>query len=182
MQFASFTRRAGRVLTALLTLAAIALTLLVIAPRLLGYHTYAITSGSMTGAVDAGSLVISRAVPVEELDLGDVITYAPPADTGIDHLVTHRIVDIDLADDGTRTFRTKGDANQSDDPWTFALDAPTQARMSLAVPLAGRPLLLLADPHTRTIAIGVPAALIFLLAAWDFLRALRATPVPSRAS
>mgnify|MGYP001506304805 CR=1 FL=1 len=71
------------ILGTLLFLAAMALGALMIVPALAGYERYVITTGSMTGTYDAGSLVISKPVPVQDLKVGDVITYLPPADSGV---------------------------------------------------------------------------------------------------
>ena len=57
-------------------------------PALLGYQRYVITSGSMTGTYDRGSLVYDSVVPTSSLKVGDVITFGPPGHAG---LVTHRI-------------------------------------------------------------------------------------------
>lgn len=148
-------------------------TVAVIGGQLFGFRMVAINTGSMTGTADAGSLVIARLEPTDGLQVGDVITYLPPPDSGIDHAVTHRIAEIGTAEDGATTYRTKGDANQSIDFWSFRLDDPTQLVMQAAVPMAGRPVLLLADPTLRTIVIGVPAAAIALLALLDLVRVWR---------
>lgn len=137
-------------------------------PALLGFQRYVITSGSMTGTYDIGSVVFSETVPVAELEVGDVITYVPPAESGIDHLVTHRIVSID----GTE-FRTKGDAVGQVDPWTFQLAAATQPRAVASVPYVGHVFLALADRGTRMVVVGVPAAIIALLALGELVKALR---------
>jgi signal peptidase I len=146
----------------------------IIVPSLLGFHLYAIATGSMAGELDPGTLALSREVPVADLAVGDVVTYVPPAETGITHPVTHRIADVDV-DEGVRTFTTKGDANASVDPWTFQLAAPTQARVEHALPLLGQPVLWLADPTARLLAIGVPAVLVGLFSSIDLVRALRPT-------
>jgi signal peptidase len=139
-------------------------------PSVLGYQRYVIVSGSMTGTYDTGSIVFDKPQPVEDLRAGDVITYAPPAGASPMPLVTHRIVAIRTAANGTRVFRTKGDANQSPDPWRFSLTAPTQARVDFSVPYAGRVVSALSDRHTRMLVIGVPAALIALLVAAGMVR------------
>ena len=97
-----------------------------LAPSLLGYQRYVITGGSMTGTIDKGSIVLEKAVPVADLAVGDVITYQPPADSGVPNLVTHRIIEIGTAEGGGRLLRTQGDANPQPDPWRFSLTAPTQ--------------------------------------------------------
>jgi signal peptidase len=141
---------------AALALAALA-ALLVLAPALVGWERYAIVSGSMSGTYDQGSLVLADVVPVDELKVGDVITYTPPAG---DHLVTHRIAWIGRDDAGHRIFRTKGDANPVADPWTFRLDHSTQARVRLGVPYAGHALTALGRRDVRMIVIALPALLI----------------------
>jgi signal peptidase len=146
----------------LLTGAALALAVAVLVPALLGFQRYVITSGSMTGTYDRGSIVYDRVVPTRELNVGDVITYAPPAGAGPAGLVTHRIVAITPQPGGARVFRTKGDANPVKDPWTFTLSRPTQARVVFHVPYVGFALAALADRKLRMVLIGVPALLVAL--------------------
>jgi signal peptidase len=160
-------RRAGRLASGAALLAALTVAAAVLAPALLGYQRYAIVSGSMTGTYDRGSLVFSEVVPVRSLRVGDVITYQPPRGAGPDHLITHRIVSIR---DGA--FRTKGDANATQDPWKFTLSEPTQARARFGLPYAGYLLLALADRQLRVLVIGMPALLIALVALGRLWRAL----------
>jgi signal peptidase I len=153
-------RRAGRFASgAALAIAAIA-AMVVVAPALFGWERYAIVSGSMTGTYDRGSLVYAEVVPVDSLRVGDVITYLPPPDAGPDHLVTHRIHSIQRDDTGRRVFRTKGDANESADPWTFTLGEPTQARVRMGIPWAGHALTALSRQDLRMAVIALPALLI----------------------
>ena len=147
---------------------ALALAALMLLPTLFGYQRYVITGGSMTGEIERGSVVFDRAVPVARLEVGDVITYRPPG-AAARHFVTHRIVSIGRGPAGVRTFRTKGDANRSVDPWRFTLRRPTQARVELTVPYVGYALSALMDRHLRMIIIGLPAlvlAVSLLAALW----------------
>lgn len=146
---------------------------LLVASGLAGYERYVITSGSMAGTIDTGSLVLAEQVPVTELAVGDVITYLPPPESGVRDLVTHRITAVALADDGVREFRTQGDANRDEDPWTFRLDQPTQAVATFSVPGVGYVFLILGDRLLRLLLIGVPAAIITVLSAVDLVRAVR---------
>jgi signal peptidase I len=148
---------------------------LMFVPGLLGYERYVITGGSMSGTFERGSLVFERQVPVEELNVGDVITYLPPAESGISELVTHRVISITPNPDvsGGLVFQTKGDANASADPWTFTLADTVQPRVLGWIPLVGWIFIALSAPGIRTLAIGVPAAVIALLFLLDFVRGLR---------
>jgi signal peptidase I len=156
-------RRAARALSALLLTAGVLFGGVLVLPAVAGWQRYVIVSGSMTGTYDRGSLVIDDVIPVEDLKVGDVITYSPPAGSGPKGLVTHRIVSIQPdPKTGMRVFHTKGDFNQSADPWTFTLTQPTQARVRFGVPYAGFVVAALSRRDLRMLIVGLPAALIAL--------------------
>lgn len=152
-------------------------------PTLLGFDRYVIVSGSMHPLLDRGSVVFSKPTPVKDLNVGDIITYVPPAATGVGHLVTHRISEVKVGQDGTRTFRTKGDANPGNDPWQFSLVKGQQNVMHFSIPVVGYALLALGNPHLRMLIIGIPAGIIGLISLVDFVRGLRRSPEvqPTRA-
>jgi signal peptidase len=156
-------RRIARAFSALVLAAGLLFGTLLVLPAALGWQRYVIVSGSMTGSYDRGSLVLDEVVPVSELREGDVITYQPPAGAGPAGLVTHRIAEITTDEVGRRTFRTKGDANEAADPWTFHLPSGEQARVRLGVPYAGFALAALGRRDLRILIVGVPAALIALM-------------------
>ena len=156
-------RRIARVVSTLVVAAGLLFGALLILPAALGWQRYVITSGSMTGTYDRGSLVLDEVVPVSDLRKGDVITYRPPAGSGPAGLVTHRIAEITTDRVGRRSFRTKGDANASADPWTFALPKGEQARVRAGVPYVGFALAALSRRDVRMLVIGLPAGLIALL-------------------
>ena len=144
-----------------------------IAPSAFGYSRYIITGGSMTGTYDKGSVVFEEKVPVADLRVGDVITYLPPADSGLTTLVTHRIVGMQPAQGGGVLFTTKGDHNPSVDPWHFKLLDSRQPVVRFSVPHAGWVFIGLADRQVRMLVIGGPAALVALFALGELIGALR---------
>jgi signal peptidase len=154
-----FARRVMRVGTTLLLAAGLLLGALMVLPALAGYQRYVIVSGSMTGTYDRGSVVFDRVVPTRELKVGAAITYRPPASSGVDHLITHRIQAISLHH-GVPVYRTKGDANPVADPWTFTLPNPSQAVVRFHVPFAGFAIAALSDRRLRMLVVGLPALLI----------------------
>ena len=88
----------------------------------------------MTGTIPKGAVIYSRIMPVEQLRVGDIITFTPPGMQA----VTHRIVAIEPGPDGRPAFRTKGDFNEAADPWNpVTLNEPRQARYVFQVPLLG---------------------------------------------
>lgn len=156
-------RRFARVLSTLLVAAGLLFGAILALSALLGWQRYVIVSGSMAGTYDRGSLVLDEVVPVASLKVGDVITYRPPAGSGPEGLVTHRIAEIAPGPGGGRVFRTKGDANRAADPWTFTLVKGEQARVKAGIPYAGFAVAALGRRDLRMLVVGVPAALIALV-------------------
>lgn len=152
-----------------------------LAPSVLGYERYVITGGSMSGTFEKGSIALEKPVPVEDLAVGDVITYQPPASSGVNNLVTHRIETIIPGADGTM-FRTQGDANADPDPWAFQLTASTQPVVQHTVPMVGYVFVALADQKIRLMLIGIPATLVALASLVELGRALRPVRKPLTAS
>jgi len=165
--------RAGSALVNLVMVVATVAGVGYLAPSLFGYERYVITGGSMSGTFEKGSIAFEKRVPVEDLQIGDVITYLPPADSGVSHLVTHRIIADSILEDGTRQLQTQGDANPDPDPWTFGLTDSTQPVVATTVPYAGWVFVALADRETRMLAIGVPAGLIALASLLELARGVR---------
>jgi signal peptidase len=151
-----------KVLSGVIVAAGLCLAAAMLLPAAFGYERYVITSGSMTGTYDQGSIVFDKPVPTTDLKVGDVITYSPPADSGVDGLLTHRIISVKDDSKGGVSYRTKGDANPSADPWRFQLDQPTQARVGFSIPYVGYGIAALSMLPIRMIIIGVPALLIAL--------------------
>jgi signal peptidase I len=99
-------------------------------PLAFGLTRYTVTDDAMSGTIDRGSLVFAKSLPVVDLEVGDVITYAHPATSG--ELVTRRIADIDGGVIWTRSDRTG-----AIDPWTLSIDRATQQRAVADIPYAG---------------------------------------------
>lgn len=150
-------RRGGWILNAACVLVTL-LALLFLLPAALGLSRYVVTGTSMSGTIERGSVVLEKTVPVADLRVGDIITYLPPAESGIDTVLTHRIVSID----GT-TLRTQGDANRHVDPWVFQLTSTAQPRVVADIPWVGYLFIALADRSTRLLVVGLPVAVIALL-------------------
>jgi signal peptidase I len=179
--------RIGRLLAGALLATAVALAGLMLVPALFGYQRYVVTGGSMTGTYDRGSLIFDRTVPTAQLREGDVITFRPPPSAGLASrgMVTHRIVAITHGQDGSRVYRTKGDANRSSDPYAFGLHNATQARVAFHVPYVGYVFAALGIRWVRMLIIGLPAllvALAVLAGLWrDAGHELRRRPTTSEA-
>ena len=159
MTFARILPLARRAFGFVLCAVALVLALAVLVPALLGFQRYVITSGSMSGTYDRGSMVFDRVVATSSLRAGDVIPFRPPGHAG---LVTHRIASM-RAVRGQRVFTTKGDANRTADVWgAITLHDAGQARVAFHLPYIGFGIAALSDRRVRMVVIGLPALLIAL--------------------
>ncbi|GAA1142360.1 hypothetical protein [Nocardioides aquiterrae] len=139
-------------------------TVLVLLPIGLGLQRYVMTGDSMDGerpdGIPRGSVVFERPVPVDDLRVGDVITYRPPASAHVDGMVTHRIVAIDHSG-----IVTQGDALAEPDPWRLQPDGSVVPQVVFSLPWVGYAYLVLGDPVLWLLLLGGAGLLAALLAA-----------------
>ncbi len=105
--------RGHRVQTLLIWVGASFITALVVAALVFhaqGGRWFIVETPSMGQTAPVGTLVLTTPVKVQELRVGDVITFRPPTDRGA--VYTHRIVAIDA-----EGIATRGDINGADDGW-----------------------------------------------------------------
>lgn len=151
-------RRVAGILGTLAILAAFALAAVLLVPAALGMQRYVITTGSMAGSLDPGSLIFDERVPVADIRVGDVITFRPP--TAKRTLVTHRVHAISRDAAGRLSFRTKGDANRVADAWSFVPRDGTLNRVEAHVPHLGRAYAFLNSGTGRVVIFMIPGLLI----------------------
>ncbi len=154
----------GWIACALAVLAALAVAVIGVGPRVLPYRTYALTGGSMEPTIPLGAEVFVRPVRADALRVGDVITFHKPG--RVHELVTHRIVAVRRVG-GTRVFVTKGDANRVPDEWRIRA-AGAGWRYAFSVPYLGFAVQLLGTALARFVVI----ALVALVLAGAALRRL----------
>lgn len=80
-----------------------------------GYSLFRVVTGSMEPTVPVGSLLVSQSVDLENVQIGDIICFHAQETPIYGKMMTHRVIDIGTAADGSLFFATKGDANLSSD-------------------------------------------------------------------
>ncbi len=117
-------------LTILILVCILAIVGILLIPRVAGYETFAVLSGSMEPYYHVGSVVfVDKSAAPEEVEIGDPITF-----TKTDSLVaTHRVIEID---NEKREFRTKGDANDTEDASPVSFDQMV-GKAGVSIPLLG---------------------------------------------
>jgi signal peptidase len=151
----------------LLGLAVLTFALLAVGPHVLGYRTMTMLTASMAPEINPGDVTIVTPVAVSEVTEGMVITYHRPIE---DHsLITHRVISVQTAPDGTVSVQTKGDANQAADPWTATLEGDTAYQVRAVIPELGHLIQALRAPVvTQALLYGAPTLLVgwLLLTIW----------------
>ncbi|KQR31345.1 S26 family signal peptidase [Curtobacterium sp. Leaf154] len=97
----------------LLIVAALAVVLIVV-PKATGSMPLTVLTQSMEPTLPPGTLLVVRPTPVEDIQVGDVVTYQIVS--GQPAVISHRVVSVSSSSDGGRTFVLKGDNNAEADP------------------------------------------------------------------
>ncbi|MGO4588466.1 signal peptidase I [Paenarthrobacter sp. 2TAF44] len=127
--------RIGRGLgVVLLSLALLAVTVLIMLPRVTGSQTYSVLTNSMAPKYAPGTFLVSQAADFDELKLGDVITYQ--IESGKPGVITHRIIAFGFLQTGEKTLTTKGDNNDVADPQPVR-EIQVRGKLLYAVPFVG---------------------------------------------
>lgn len=153
---------------------AVALLLLVVAlgaavivvPRLADAIPLTVLTSSMEPGLPPGTLLIVRPVDPGDVRVGDVVTYQ--IRPNVPGVITHRVVSINVAADGSRTFVFKGDNNSVSDK-DAVVEAQVMGRLWYSVPLIG-----FVNTSTggsnRAWLIPAAASALLLYAAWTIVR------------
>ena len=134
-------------------------------PSVLGITPLVVQSGSMSGTapdhIEVGDLVFVDKIDAKDLKEGDIIAFMENK-----IVVTHRIVAIETAEDGSLIFTTKGDANNTEDSEPVAEDKLVGIYKG-SVPKLGDFALFLQQPLGMILFIGVP---LFAFITYDIIR------------
>jgi signal peptidase I len=157
---ATLARRAVSVVTTALFVVALAGFLaLAVGPRVFGYQTMTMLTGSMSPLINPGDIVVTTPVPANEIRAGDIITYHIPVED--QRVETHRVTEVTANPDGSITVQTKGDANNGVDPWLATISSETVDRHAATIPHVGALIRTLREPIIlNTLMYGAPAVLV----------------------
>ncbi|MEL4319587.1 signal peptidase I [Leifsonia sp. YIM 134122] len=106
---------------------------LIVVPKIAGATPMTVLTQSMEPSLPPGTLLVVRPVDPADVRMGDVITYQ--IRSGDPAVITHRVIGIQAASDGSYSFTTKGDNNDVADP--TVIEPQVQGRLWYSVPLVG---------------------------------------------
>ena len=145
-----------RITGTIMIIVVIVLCSLLVVPGIFGYQTYHVVSGSMEPTLGVGSLIyIQEGSPEEAKEEDIIVFYSSLEDGGI---ITHRVVKNNVV---SGTFRTKGDANDSEDPTPVSYDNYI-GRVTLAIPYMGKVLMILTSLYGKIAGVCIVALGVIL--------------------
>lgn len=161
-------KRAWNTVTTILVAVVVLLALLLVGVRLIGWQVYTVLSGSMEPTYHTGSIIYVKDVDPFTIEDGQVITFMMDEDT----IATHRVVGVvpDEEDSSVIRFRTKGDANESEDG-TLVHYKNVIGTPVFTIPYLGYLVSYIQQPPGMYVAICAVAILILLLFVPDIMRA-----------
>jgi len=80
-----------------------------------GYSFFKVVTGSMEPNLRVGELIITDDIPIEKLQLGDIVSFRSQSADMYGNIITHRVVDMGKNSEGEIILLTKGDNNLSTD-------------------------------------------------------------------
>ncbi len=119
-------------------------------PSVFGVTPMVTLSGSMSGTIEVGDLIFVDKAEPEELEAGDIIAFMSGKS-----VVTHRILEVQTAEDGAIQWLTKGDANNAEDQDLVHQDKLVGIYRS-RIPGVGDFILFMKEPLGMVIFIGIP--------------------------
>lgn len=93
----------------ILALVAALAAAVIVVPAVVGGTPLTVLTSSMEPTLPPGTLVVIKPAPVDEIEVGDVLTYQ--IRSGDPAVVSHRVVSRTVSTNGTTTFTTRGDNN-----------------------------------------------------------------------
>ncbi len=135
-----------------------------------GWQLQVVRSGSMEPTYRTGTLLVTQPVVAADVRPGDALMFTAPWRNR--RMVTHRVDRILTADDGTRRFVTRGDANDADDP------APVPSRevrgvVKWGVPKLGTAMWTLRGWRGIVVLIGLPTLALVVTESLERIRSRR---------
>ncbi|MBQ6687126.1 MAG: signal peptidase I [Bacilli bacterium] len=123
---------------------------------------YTIISPSMEPNLKVYDIIVDKRIDsVNDIQIGDVITFISTSNISSNKTITHRVIDIIIDNNGNYQYKTKGDNNLSPDP-AYAEYNNVIGKVLFKVPQLGRVQFFLANQGGWLVVVVIPAIIIIL--------------------
>lgn len=104
-----------------------------------GYRIFTVVTESMVPKYLVGDVLLVKETDATKINLEDDVTYMGKVGSFANKIVTHQVIGIENAEDGTLNFHTKGIANEEEDPIVneSQIFGVVQAKLTLITKLNG---------------------------------------------
>lgn len=134
------------------------------------FNAYVVLSGSMLPEIAVKDIVVTKKVPADRLEVGDVITFIAPDSRYGGISITHRIIEKMYDESlGSFTYRTQGDNNNVADA-ALVPNANVLGRVILKLPKLGYIQDLLASKGGLIFAVLIPSLVIL---SYDIMKIIK---------
>lgn len=134
-------------------------------PGFLGMTPLIVLTDSMADTIYSGDMIVCFDIEADDVEKGDIISfYDPASSTGA--VVTHRVIDIIENEDGTRSFITKGDNNNTEDKKPVPGENLI-GEYQMRIPAAGHVAMFMQTPVGLILCVFIP---LVLLVGYDIIR------------
>lgn len=134
------------------------------------FNAYVVLSGSMLPEIAVKDIVVTKKVPAERLEVGDVITFIAPDSRYGGISITHRIIEKMYDESlGSYTYRTRGDNNNVADA-ALVPNSNVLGRVILKLPKLGYIQDLLASKGGLIFAVLIPSLVIL---SYDIMKIIK---------
>ena len=152
-------KKVWNVITTVVVVLVVILAILLVGVRLIGFQVFTVLSGSMEPTYHVGSLIYVKEVDPADIKIGDPITFVLNENLVV---ATHRVVDIDIDEEGIIRYHTKGDANESEDGGTVH-QGNLLGKPVFTIPYLGYVANFMQNPPGTYISIAGGAVLVLLM-------------------
>lgn len=133
-------------------------------PSVGGYLPLIVLTDSMYPEIESGDLIICHTEDAENIKDGDIVAFFDPAGNG-SSIVTHRVLEV-TEENGGIAFRTKGDANNTEDKMLVPAENLVGVYQN-RIPGAGNIAMFMQSTTGLIVCVVLP---IVLLVAYDIIR------------
>jgi signal peptidase len=133
-----------------------------------GWRVDCVLTGSMEPGLLTGSLVITRPVGPETIEVGDIITFRDNA--GNRNTITHRVIGV--WNNSPLYFQTKGDACSGPDPFTVPA-RNVIGKVCFSLPYAGYVIYFLKTPAGFAVGIIIPTIILLFVYVMNIRKQLK---------
>ena len=115
---------------------------------------------SMEPKIHDGDLIIVKKADIDDIDVGDVISYYDP-DSRSNSIVTHRVIEV-LTDESGKSFRTMGDNNDVEDRLAVPAKNIIGVWEGFCIRFLGNIMLFMQSTLGLIVCIGIPVAALIV--------------------